>query len=209
MTTEPDEGEQDVSANLAFVRALVSEGGRAQMSGGALFLIGGVAYGAQCLVQWAGLTGLVPLGPLGNLAAAILPTVVFLVAMIYVLWRDRKQGQKGVATRALNAAFGSAGLANLFMMFVFGYNAIRQHSIGVWLFYPIVVCAFQGAVWYIAYMIRKQVWLAGVSAGWFLTTVALGLLIDSPYYVLVLGIALMVLMGGSGYIMMRLARKNA
>ena len=204
-----DDGPQDVSANLAFVRALVSEGGRAQMSGGTLFFIAGIAYGLQCMVQWLGLSGLVPLGKIGNLAAAILPTVIFLGAMSYVMWRDRKAGPKGVATRALNAAFGSAGLANLFMVFVFGFNAIRQHSIAVWLFYPAVVCAFQGAVWYVAYMIRKKLWLAGVSAGWFVTTVALGLLIDSPYYVLVLGVALMVLMGGSGYTMMSLAKKNA
>ncbi|MEI9904484.1 MAG: hypothetical protein WDN06_11280 [Asticcacaulis sp.] len=40
MTTGTDE---DVSANLAFVKALVSEGGRAQMSGGAIFLAGGCA----------------------------------------------------------------------------------------------------------------------------------------------------------------------
>lgn len=205
MTTDND-GEHDVSANLAFVRALVSEGGRAQMSGGVLFLVAGVAYGLQCIAQWAGLVGLVPLGLVGNLIVGILPTVIFMVAVGWVWWLDRNSGPKGVATRALNAAFGSAGLANLFMVFLFGYNAWRHNSIAIWMYYPAVVCAFQGAVWYVAYMIRQKLWLAGVSAGWFLTTVALALLIDTSYYVLVLGLAMFFLMGGSGYTMTRLAR---
>lgn len=204
-----DADSTDVHANLAFMRSLVTEGPKAQMSGGAAFFTAGVCYGLQCLVQAGGVLGWYPLGPLGNLLAAILPTVIFMIVLGVILWRERKEGQKGVATRALNAAFGSAGLANLFMVFVFGYNAIAEKNITIWFYYPAVVCAFQGAVWYIAYMIRRKLWLAFVSAGWFLTTVALGLLIHSPYYVLVIGFALLFLMGGSGYTMMYLAKKQA
>ena len=220
--TEPDRSDPDVAlpadspaatpedwqANLAFVKALVSEGPKAQMSGGAVFLAAGLCYGVQCLIQAGELLHLYAMGKLGNLLVAILPTVIFLAILCTVLWRERQEGQKGVATRALNAAFGSAGLANMFMVFDFGYNALRAHDIHIWLFYPAVVCAFQGAVWYVAYMIRRKLWLAGVSAGWFATTVALGLLIDSPYYVVVAGVALLVLMGGAGYTMMRLARRQ-
>lgn len=206
MSTDND---HNVSDNLAFAKALVSEGGRVQMSGGALFFVGGVAYGLQCLVQWADLVGLVSLGVTGNLINGILPTVVFLAAMVYLMWRDRKSGPKGVATRALNAAFTSAGLANLAVIFVFGYNAAVQKSLTIWLFYPVVVCAFQGAVWYVASVIRRKAWLAGVSAGWLLTTVALGLLIGRlPDYLLVLGTALIGLMGGSGYTMMQLGKRQ-
>ncbi|WP_443748698.1 hypothetical protein [Asticcacaulis solisilvae] len=192
--------------NLAFVRALVSEGGRAQGSAGATFLAAGLCYGIQCLLQWAQVMGWLPYGILG-LIVGVAPTVVFLAILCVVLWRDRKNRQEGVATRALNAAYGSAGLANLFMVAVFGYNAILEKSITVWLYYPVVVCAFQGAVWYIAYMIRRKLWLAGVSAGWFATTLALGFMIHQPqFYVLVLGLALLFVMGGSGYALMRSAQ---
>ncbi len=198
---------KDVQADLAFVKALVTEGSRVQISGGALYLAGGVCYGLQCLVQWIHLAGIVNIGGLGNLIAGILPTAVFLTVMCVILWRDRKVPKNGVATRALNAAFSSAGLANLFMVGVFGYVAITEKSMLIWLLYPITVCAFQGAVWYTAYMIRKQAWLACISAGWFVTTLTLGLLIRTPHYVLVLGLALFIIMGGGGLYMMKQARK--
>jgi hypothetical protein len=199
--------DKGIEADLAFVKALVSEGARVRISGGALYLAGGVCYGLQCIVQWAHLAGIVNIGGLGNLIAGILPTVVFLAVMCVILWRDRKVPKNGVATRALNAAFSSAGLANLFMVGVFAYAAITEKSILIWLLYPITVCAFQGAVWFTAYMIRKEAWLAIISAGWFVTTLTLGLLIGTPHYVLVLGLALFVIMGGGGWYMMRQARK--
>jgi len=196
-----------IEADLAFVKALVSEGARVRISGGALYLAGGVCYGVQCLAQWADLAGIVHLGSMGNLIVGILPTVVFLTIMSAILWRDRKVPKNGVATRALNAAFSSAGLANIFMVGIFAYVAITEKSILIWLLYPITVCAFQGAVWFTAYMIRKETWLAVISIGWFVTTLTLGLLIGTLHYVLVLGLALFVIMGGGGWYMMRQASR--
>ena len=207
MTSHKDE---DVSANLAFVKALVSEGGRAQTSGGAAFLTGGLCYGIQCLLNWADIQGWWPGSAPLSLFIGIAPTVIFSVVLTIILWRNRKNGHQGVATRALNAAFGSAGLANLFIMTVFGYNAYVEKSLMIWLFYPCMVCALQGAVWYVAYMIRRKLWLACASGGWFLTTLALGFTIrDTGTYVLILGLALLFLMGGSGWYMMHQAKEGA
>lgn len=205
-----EEAETDLAGNLAFVKALVSDGGRAQATGGAAFLAAGLCYGLQCLLQWAQIKGWLPGAPLVSLVLGVGPTVVFVVVLGVTLWRGRGAQPQGVATRALNASYGSAGLANLFMVFVFGYNAMEQKSLAIWLYYPCVVCAFQGAIWYVAYMIRRQAWLAVVSTGWFAVTVALGLTLrDVPTYVLVLGLALTFLMGGSGWYMMRQAKANA
>lgn len=205
--SEPKTDTADIQGDLAFVKALVSEGGRAQASAGAAFLTGGLCYGIQCLGQFAEVIGWLPWG-LPGLVLSVLPTVVFLAVLGVILWRARRDRQHGVATRALNAAFSSAGLANLFMVAVFGYNAAVEKSLTIWLFYPAVICAFQGAVWSIAFAIRRKAWLALVSAGWFVVTVALGLTIHAPaYYLLVLAAALLVLMAGSGYAMMREAGK--
>ncbi|MEI9904485.1 MAG: hypothetical protein WDN06_11285 [Asticcacaulis sp.] len=82
-------------------------------------------------------------------------------------------------------------------MAVFAYNGIVEKSLMIWLFYPCMVCAVQGAVWFIAYMIRKKPWLAFVSAGWFVTTLATGATIrDTPTFILILGLAMLVLMPG-------------
>ncbi len=207
MKKPSDDGEDSLHDNLAFVRSLVEEGHRARMSGGRAFFAAGLCYGVQCLIQWAEIMGWLPWGLLG-LIVSIAPTVVFLAILGAMFWNDRKASQHGVATRALNAAFSSAGLANLFMIVVFGFNAAQQKSMTIWLLYPVVVCAFQGAVWFIAYMIRKKLWLALVSAGWFATTLVLGFLIQyGQWYVLVLGLALIFIMGGSGYAMMVQAKK--
>ncbi len=199
----------DVAGNLAFVKALVSEGGQLQTTAGAAFMAAGLCYGIQCLLQYAQIRGWVPGGQPLSLIIGLGPTVIFAVALSLILWRNRRASQQGVATRALNASFSSAGLANLFMIFVFGYNALTQKSLAIWLYYPCVVCAFQGATWYVAYAIRRKVWLVFVSAGWFVTTVLLGLTLrDVPTYVLILGLALTVLMGGSGWYMAKQARAN-
>lgn len=200
----------DLAGNLAFVKALVSDGGRAQAAGGAAFLAAGLCYGVQCLLQWVQVRGWLPGAPLLSLILGVAPTVIFVIVLSVILWRGRGIQPQGVATRALNASYGSAGLANLFMVFVFGYNALTQKSLAIWLYYPCVVCAFQGAIWYVAYMIRRRLWLAVVSGGWFAVTVALGLTLrDIPTYVLILGLALTFLMGGSGWYMMKQAKANA
>jgi hypothetical protein len=204
---EAKNGVTDPLGDLAFMRAIVSEGPHWQAASGQLYMVAGIAYGLQCLIQWVPLAGLAQYPVWLHLAASIVPTLVFLAVMTHVLWRDRKIKHQGVATRALNAIFSSTGLANLFMVAVFAYNAITQKSITIWLYYPIVVCAFQGAAWYAVYMIRKKGWMAAISAGWFLTTLLLGIFIYTPAnYVLVLAFALTALMGGGGYIMLRQAK---
>jgi hypothetical protein len=209
MTPETRHDDDDASQNLAFLRALVSEGPKTQGAAGIIFLTAGLAYGIDCLAYWAQMVFDLPSSPLIGLVLILFPIVFSVPVIIYVSWKSRKGAQQGVATRALNAAYASAGLANLALAIVFGYVATSQKSMLIWLLYPVVICAFFGAVWYVAYMIRRKLWLACVSAGWFVTTVALGLMIrQTETYLLVLGMALILLMGGAGWTMMHLNRQQ-
>jgi hypothetical protein len=209
MSPEKRHESEDAHADLAFLKALVSEGPKTQGAGGVVFLTAGLAYGIDAIAYWAQMALDLPQTPAIALALVIFPVLIFLPVVIYVSWQNRKAGPQGVATRALNAAYISAGLANVVIAITFGYVANTQRNMLIWLLYPVVICAFLGAVWYVAYMIRRKVWLAGVSAGWFVTTVALGALIhQTQTYLLVLGIALIVLMGGVGATMMRLNRRH-
>ncbi|MES1197216.1 MAG: hypothetical protein ABUL55_01200 [Pseudomonadota bacterium] len=202
---------QSARDDLAYMRALVSEGGRFQLVGGQLFFWAGLIYGLQCVGHWLNIVGLLPLPPLGLLALGFGPTLVFLVVLVMVLWHLRKTPQaSGVGSRAMGAVFQGAGLANLVMAFVFAYGATTMHNNVIWLYQPVVVCMFQGVAWYVAWTIRRRAWLAVVSAGWFATTVVCGVLItNAAYFILTLGVALILFMALPGYAMMRDGRTAA
>lgn len=195
------------SGDLTFLKSLVSEGPKAQASAGQVFMCAGLLYGLQCLLNWLGVAFALNWSPLIWLLIGFGPTALFVAALIVIIWRDRHNRVQGVAARALNATYSSAGVANLFIVAIFGYNAMLEKSMTLWLLYPAVICVFQGAVWYVAWVIRRKLWLAVISAGWFLTSVTLGALIhNAPDYLLVLSVALIVLMGGGGWYMQRTAQ---
>lgn len=129
---------------LAFVKALVDRGEQVQISGGLLLLSGGVLYGLQCLIHGLDMSGHIRLGALGHLINGVLPTLLFLIMVGVVLWRDRHKTHANAGSRAINAAFGGVGLANLFMNFVFGYAAVTQKMWLIWMLYPISLCALMG-----------------------------------------------------------------
>lgn len=195
--------------DLAYMRSLVSGGSALQATIGEAFTWAGALYGVQCLLHWLQTLHLMPEEGLGALAIVVVPTVAFCVILGIIIWKDRKKPPAGASARALNAVFQGAGLANLVMAFVFAYGAHKSESFGLWLYHPIVVCMFQGVAWYVAWNIMRQSWLGLVAAGWFVTTVALGITVfgDIGTYLLILGVALIVCMALPGAIIWRGAKK--
>ena len=203
-TTRMNAEAENAQKDLAFLKALVNEGPKAQTTAGHIFMVAGTLYGVQCLLYWLQIALNLTWSSLVSLLVGFGPVVIFVTFLAWIIWRDRKDSQHGVATRAMNAAFGGAGLANLAMCVVFGYVSFSEKNFLIWLLYPPVTAALQGACWYVAYMIRRKLWLGAVSAGWFATAMALGFLIrDVANYLLLLGIALFVLMVAPGYAMTR------
>lgn len=195
-----------IKDDLAFLKHLVSDSGRVEKSAGEAFLSAGVLFGAQCFLQYAQWVGAITPPPLLSLAFGVMPSLIFTAHMIYMTIRDRNLGPKAVGGRALSAAFTSAGLANLFIASAFGYVALKEKSMMIWMLYPIALCAFQGAVWYTAYFIRKRLWMAFASAGWFLASVGATFTIGTSTFLLILGVTIFFVMGGSGYQMIREAK---
>jgi len=190
--------------DLAFMRNIVSDGGRLQASAGETFLWAGSLYGLQCVGHWSNMVGLLPLNTIGHLALGFGPTALFLGLVAWIVWRDRRMPpSRGVGTRALEAAFQSAGLANLVMAFVFGYGAAKAQNMTIWFYHPIVVCMIQGVAWYVAWRIQRKTWLGLVALGWFASTAALGVLVGTPGMLAVLALTLFLCMALPGYIMLR------
>ena len=200
--------------DLAFVRALVSEGGQVQSSLGQALLAGGSCYGVQCLLQAFLAWGVqVPLAV--HLTVGIVPTLVFLVAMTRITIRDKNNSQHSVGTRAIGAAFGGGGLAALATAAIFGYLAFRDHNMSTWLLHPIMICVVQGTAWYTAFAVRRRGWFGLVSMGWFATSLLLAWLLGTgnpnliTAFLLVLAAALLGLMALPGWIMMRAGTRHA
>ena len=198
--------------DLAFIRGLVNDSGQVQSSTGAGLLAGGLCYGVQCIAQ--GLLRLVSAGFPGRdwveLTAGVVPTVVFAVLITRISIHAKRNNMgagAGVASRAFGTAFSSMGLSILVTGTVFGYVAVREHNLSIWLFHPIMVCVAQGIGWYMAFMIRRRGWYAVVAGGWFATALLLAMLLHNiGAYILVIGAALFGLMALPGWVLWRSAR---
>lgn len=202
-----------VQDDLAFLRGLAEGGaerGGLGVAGGALYGSAGVLYGIQTLAYLVQEKGLLRLSPQANLVMAWAPTVIFLILMTIVIIVDRKNPQRGVTNRAVNAAFSGTGIANLALVLIFASAAARNHDFRYWLFHPAVVFVLQGAVWYVIFVLRKRLWMAVVAIGWLVSGVAMGMLIHrADLYLLIATFGLFALMGVPGFHMMRQALRSA
>ena len=200
-------------ADLAFLRSIVEGGGKPSITMAIVYMAGGLLYGLQCLFHIGQTFGVVNWPPLANLAFIIAINLAVCGAIVWAVWRDRREagiggGNRGpLATRTLNAGFSSAGMVNLAMIIIFGVGAWRDNDFAVWLYYPAVVFGLQAAAWAVAWMLKKKLWMLLTSAGGWLTAVALGLLVRQPEaYVYVCTVALFGLFALPGWIMLREAR---
>jgi hypothetical protein len=199
---------KSVQDDLAFLRTVAEgrSGGGVGAAGGALYGAAGALYGIQCLSYYLQELGIVRLSPTANLVMAWAPTLIFLVLMVIVIVIDRRRPAVGVTSRAVNAAFAGAGIANLALVLVFASAAQRHQDFHYWLFHPAVVFVLQGAVWYVIFMLRRRLWTALVAFGWLVSGVALGMLIEhAELYLLIATGSLFLLMAVPGFWMMRQA----
>lgn len=202
---EPTASIQD---DLAFMRALAGGGGTSFLRNfGEVYLATGVCYALQILGHGAQLAFGWFTEPL---AASILgggPTIIVLALIARINWRRRNTSGTGTVAKAVGAMFGAVGIANLVMVAVVGLQAWRMQSLQVWLIYPCIVMAFQGAAWMAAWTLRRRGWMGLVGLGWFATAIAMGAFIPNMAgYLLALFAGLVLCMALPGYAMMRTFR---
>jgi len=193
-------------ADLAFLRAIVDAGdGRGFLTLGVAYLAGGLLYGLQCLFHLGQAAGWIRWPDAANLAFVIGVSLSFLLILSWAVWKDRSQAGKGpTATRALNAAFSGAGLANLAGVIIFGVGAARDQDFALWLYYPAVMFVLQAAAWHLAWVLKRKPWMLAAAIGGWAAAVALGLTVRDPgLYLLICTAALFILFAGPGWIMVR------
>lgn len=206
----PDQFSADsIHDDLAFMRSLVDGDGRQpSVAGAAAYSAAGLLYGIQCLFHLGQALGWIRIPDWATLTFVVFITAAFLVVLIWVIRKDRLAGMRGSSiNRGINAAFSGAGMANTALVAVFAYNAIRLDDFSIWLLYPAVVFALQGAVWYVAHILRRRRWMLWTAIGWIAGSVGLGILVAYPIaYLALCSVALIALMAWPGWIMVREAR---
>jgi hypothetical protein len=199
---------QSAQDDLAYMRTVVEQGGRPRMAGALIYMAAGLIYGTETLVHWGQSINLIRLSEQATLAFVAGCSALFVLVMIVLIVRDKTRGAgAGTGSRALNAAFGGAGLANIALVAIFGVNAWRQHDMQIWMLYPCVVFALQGAAWYVAFILRWKVWMLAVSLGCLATSIVMGLVIETPTFNLVGALACFAWLAIPGAIMARDARR--
>jgi hypothetical protein len=198
-------------ADLAFLRGVVESGGRPQLTVGVIFLVGGLFYGLQCLFHLGQIAGFVRWPDWASLSFVVMITTSVLAAIVWAVLHDRRMGrtsQSGpMMSRAMNGVFSGAGMANLAVIIVFGVGAMRENDFSIWLYYAAVVFAFQSVAWFMAWTLKRKAWMGLVSAGHWVTAVALGVLVREPVaYLAVCTAALFLLFAAPGWIILREAR---
>ncbi|RYF97614.1 MAG: hypothetical protein EON94_14685 [Caulobacteraceae bacterium] len=192
--------------DLAYMRE-IAEGGtpRASYTAGMVYLSSGLLYGVQCLFHIGQIVGVVRVPGWVSLTFVIGILVATIGCMVWATLRDRREGLKAFGnTKAMSAALSATGLANCAFLIIFAVNAVRMENFAIWLLYPAVVFAVQGAAWFIAWQLKRHVWMLLTSIGGMITAVALGLLIhDSFAYLCVCTAALFLLFALPGWIMIR------
>jgi hypothetical protein len=201
---------QSAQDDLAYMRTVVEQGGRPRMAGALIYMAAGLIYGFETLVHWGQSIGLVQISMQATFAFIAACSGLFVLVMVVLIARDKTKGiGAGSGSRALNAAFGGAGLANIALMVIFGVNAWRQHDFLIWMLYPCVVFALQGAAWYVAFMLRRKGWMLVVSLGCLVTAALMGVVINTPTFNLVAALACFAWLAVPGAIMARDARREA
>jgi hypothetical protein len=201
---------QSAQDDLAYMRTVVEQGGRPRMAGALIYMAAGLIYGTETLVHWGQAIGLVQISMQATFAFIVACSALFVLVMVVLIARDKTKGiGAGSGSRALNAAFGGAGLANIALMVIFGVNAWRQHDFLIWMLYPCVVFALQGAAWYVAFMLRRKGWMLVVSLGCLVTSALMGMVINTPTFNLIAALACFAWLAVPGAIMARDARREA
>jgi hypothetical protein len=203
---------QSARDDLAFIKALVGDDETVQMrTFGETYFGAGLVYGGQMILHALQAHGLLPWTPLWSLGIGVGPTLLFLPIVGLIVYRNRKYPVRGPVGRAVANLFGVTGIANLAMIVVIGWVALKQHSIQTWLLYACCVFVFQGTAWLFSYMMRRRGWYLAVAIGWFATAVACAIAIPTSLnlFILFAGLGLWGCMALPGWLVMRSTRRAA
>jgi len=203
---------ENPSADIAWMRQLAEENGRAPMQGASILMMAGVYYGLASLFQWAVMADLLPFATQDALSIGwIAATLLFFVTLAVVTTRLKRQpGVVTTANKASSIAWSAMGWG-IFALFtsvgVVGYRMGEAASLALIGLVPSIIMVFYGIGWTVSAVMQKSrpLWVLSIAS--FVAAPALAAFTGQPVQYLAYAATLFLLMALPGFLLMRAAKR--
>jgi len=202
---------QDELTDIAWLKGLAEEGAKAPVRGGSILFAAGLIFGTGSLVHGLTTAGILAVSPAAYGAIWGVTTVVFLVTLVVLIGRlKREGGVETAATRAFGIVWSALGwgIFSLFTSLIASdLTRAGQSDVAEWsLVIPSIIMAFYGVGWAVtATMTRsKSLWTLALAS--FAAAPVLAVLSGTSWQYLAYAVALFGLMALPGFLLMRAAK---
>ncbi len=197
--------ERDMQAmrdDLAYLKALASEGRTAPFLGGSILVAAGLVFGAAALAHWAVISRTLDV-PLWALLVIWLAAGA---AFGLTLWRVTRgmagrPGSEAVSNKTAGLAWGAMGWA-IFAIFL-GLFVAAQRT-GEWIvmdLFATIILALYGSAWAFSAVVTRTRWLWFVALGSYAMAVVCGWFVGTSTLYLVYAAALVLLAAAPGFVL--------
>ncbi|MBC6981638.1 hypothetical protein [Caulobacter sp. 17J80-11] len=199
-----DDQIQTIRDDIAFMKAMAEEGRRAPLLGGAILANAGAIFAGASVANWAIGTGRLAVGPMGYFVVWGFAMVAFVVALVVLTRRVKRQpGASTPANRAFGTAWSAAGFAIFALWVALMVADWRLQTHLVWMLFPSMILALYGLGWSVSAAMSGQKWLNVVAIGAFVGAPALAWFAGEPEQYLAYAAALLLLAAVPGMLLMR------
>jgi hypothetical protein len=180
-----DEKMQNLKDDIAFMKALASEGATTPLLFGRVMVAAGLIFGAGSVGHWLIDSGVLKVSPWFFMVNWLGAAAVFGGVMTLILRRSRSQpGFNAGVNKATGAAWSGVGFA-IFASWL-GMTAIGV-STGNWQVmdvFPVLIFALYGAAWFVAGALSGAGWIKFTALGSFAGAVLMGALRGTSWLML-------------------------
>jgi len=205
------ENTQDPAADIAWMRRLAEEGAEAPMQGASILMTAGLVFGAASLFHWAQISGIFQASGVVIGIGWLVATGVFLLALLVIISRLKREGGVMTAGNRASATVWSAlgwGIFALFLsMAVLGWRTGEQGALLAMSLSMSAIMVFYGIGWAVTAAMHRGRMLWGLGIGSFAAAPLLASLTGYDEQYLAYAAALFLLMALPGFLLMRGARR--
>ncbi|MHB8284287.1 MAG: hypothetical protein ACYDD1_06385 [Caulobacteraceae bacterium] len=195
---------QAVRDDLAFIKAMASEGRRAPLLSGRFLLSAGLVYGCTSLLAWAIVVRLINLSEAWLFGLWVGATVVFIPCIVLASRSVKsKPGATSTNNRAVAAVWQGLGCVMLVMLGAVFTIANLVNTPVVFAVFPSLVLSTYGMAWWVTGSMSELRWIRWTALACFAAAVGFGFIVQSPAMYLAYAAALFLLLALPGWLLMR------